>query len=123
MDLSKIGKVVGTGVMAVAGEQIMSGALSEWIKKVPFSAAKDWVLQDKRIWDQLPPEWQIKLRKWGPNLGRCDWLTAEWLIVQGRSANPAVCSLFLNWPAASKWLQKNIEDLKAQILPSAILTK
>jgi len=117
IDVKKISKILGSGLLVVCGPQIVSGMLAEWIKNVKVSNVSDWVVHDKRVWDHVPDEWKDKLRIWGPRLGDLKWLDTEWVLKECRDANPSVVSLILNWPDAAAWISKNIADLKKEILP------
>jgi hypothetical protein len=116
-NIDKIGKVIGSGALITLGPQLCAGMLNEWVKTLTVKDVAEWVYSDKRIWDNIPQEFQDKLLIWGPKFGDMKWLTPEYLVKECKAGNPAVCSLFINSPQAGKWLVINLEDLKKEVLP------
>lgn len=114
-DAEKLGKIFGSGLLIYAAPQLLSGALNEWLLTISVKEICTWVASDKALWDEIAPEWQGKLKTWGPRMGDMKWLTPEWMILECRKQNPAICSLFLSWAEAGVWLQKNLENLKKEL--------
>jgi len=116
MNPQKLLRIIGTGLLAVGGPQMVEGMFQEWVKKVKISDVEEWVVKDKRIWEQISPAWQEQLLHYGPKMGDLSFLTVEWAVKSATKTNPGLASLFLNWPEALNWLDKNLKDLKKETL-------
>jgi hypothetical protein len=110
----KLMKVFGSGLVSVMGPQLLEGMFLEWIKTVKTSMAIDWIAENKNLWNQLDVGWQANAKKWGSQLD-LSFVTAEWFIDAATPVNPGLASLFMNWPEAKEWLERNLKDLREKI--------
>jgi hypothetical protein len=109
--------ILGSGILAIAGPQLIEGMFGEWVKTVTIAEAEEWVTGDKSLWGNLDPGWQTQLIRYGPRMGKAgEVIGLEWAIKITCKVNPALASLFLNWPEARQWFAKNVEELKSQVL-------
>jgi hypothetical protein len=110
-------KILGSGLLVLAGPQLFEGMFSEWVKTLRIIDVEEWVIHDQNLWDNIEPGWQANLVRYGPRMGKIgEMLTVEWAIKTTVPKNPALASLFLNWPDAQEWLGRNLEDLKLHVL-------
>ncbi len=116
--IKKYGGIIGKGLMGMAAPSIIKGALNETLHGVTVQQASEWVEQDKSLWGNASTDYQIQLKtlRLRLNFGRLDWLTTEWAIEAVRTEHKALASLFMGWPDANKWLERQLETIKKEIL-------
>ncbi len=100
--------VLGNMVPTVAGEMICI-LLTE--HKIGVAEMTKLVQENKSLWETLP-ESHGKVRKILLQTGNLKWLTSEWAINSLREQHPGLCSLFLSWPEAQKWLEAQVNEIK-----------
>lgn len=98
--------------------------------EIVLKLLKDWHINRKKIitavnegrslWDNLTEDHRQKLTYAAHRIGDLKWITADWFIdilLNERSADYGeefnfIAGLFLNWPEAYTWLEKQVEELK-----------
>lgn len=116
--LSKLMETAGTfgrGILLEIIPKIAGGFINElfhqWEVDVP-KVTQD-VLGDKPLWENMEPSQREQLEDLKQRVGNLDFLTPELVVDSIKVDFPAVASLFLNWPEAGEWLDKQINNLKA----------
>ena len=109
-------KVLTSGAMIVGAKPIIEGAFSEWVKTITIAQAEVWITQDRSLWDELDPGWKETMINYGGRMGDLKFFTTEWALGIARQNNKGLTSLFLNWPEAMAWLDKNIHDLRERVI-------
>ena len=114
--LKKYGGILGRGVTATFAPSILKGALAELfrIRRVDTKKVTEWVLANNSLWDSLEPERKRQFKHLASKLGDVDFITTEWAIDSLRSDFPGVASLFLGWPKAHNWLERQLDEIKKQ---------
>lgn len=103
--------VLGNMVPTIAGEMI-NALLDKY--KIGVTEITKLVQENKSLWETLP-ESHGKVRKILLQTGNLNWLTPEWAINSLREQHPGLCSLFLSWPEAQKWLEAQVDEIKKGI--------
>lgn len=119
-DAEKALRIFGSGLLVVAGPQLLEGMFSEWVKGVRVRDIESWIVERKSLWDNIEPKWQRQLQHYAPRMKNLDFISVEWAYRVAQPVNPSLVSLFLNWPEAHQWLESNLEDLKNQCLAKKI---
>jgi hypothetical protein len=65
--------------------------------------------------DQLSPDQQREFAIMAKRVGALDFITPAFLVNSIKKDFPTVASLFVNWPEAAEWLNKQVNDLKQAI--------
>lgn len=117
LDIANIGSLLNSGLVNQFGPTIAKGLITEAHKKGKFNVdiIICYVREDIALWDTIPLEYRQKVQGQVKKIGRLDWLTTEWLLQSQREEIPEVCSLFLGWPEAMTWLDKQIREIKANL--------
>lgn len=93
---------------------VLKGLMREFVIHIDFNDAVKWVEEKRNLWEELPDNYRMALKEYAPQLGDLSWLNAEWLVESCRERNSALASLFISWPEAQEWLEKEIENIKEQ---------
>jgi len=100
------------GALAEYIPDMVKGGMKEYLGKVIFADAIEWVSNDKNLWEVFPVKYQKLLQEYAPNMGDMEWLNSEWAMENTRESNPSLASLFLGWPEGRAWLDRQLEDIK-----------
>lgn len=115
--LKQYGGVLGTGLMRQAAPGIASGFINrffhEW--KVDVARITQDVQSGRSLLDQLSPDQQREFAIMAKRVGALDFITPAFLVNSIKKDFPTVASLFVNWPEAAEWLNKQVNDLKQAI--------
>lgn len=116
IDIKGVGRLLGRGVATPFAPAIMGGTLVSLFKRWKLDVEKTtvWVLENKSLWDHMGEERQQQMKKLVQKVGSLDWMNAEWAIKSLKAEFPAVASLFLGWPKAYNWLERQLEMIKKQ---------
>jgi hypothetical protein len=90
----------------------INGFFHEW--KVDREKITDYVENDRSLWDNLTPDQQQEINTLTQNID-LNFVTPVFLINSIRKDFPAVASLFLSWPEAAEWLDRQIQELKGGV--------
>ena len=105
-------KILSTGAMIVGAKPVLEGMFEQFLTTITIAQAEEWVIQKKKLWDNLPPGWQVQLINYGHKMGDVKFVTAEWAVGCAQRSNKKLASLFMNWPEAMEWLKENADDLQ-----------
>lgn len=96
---------------------VAQGALVEILKhsKVTVEVINEWVQGNRSLWKQIRPEDRANLKEMAGRVSNVSWISSEWAINAVRQEMPAIASLFLGWPKARRWLDRQIEELKREL--------
>jgi hypothetical protein len=113
--LKQYGSSLGTNLVRGAIPGIASGLITEMFHqwRVDTAMVTRLVQNNQSLWDGLKPETRAQLGDLAEKVGSLDFITPQFLILSIRRDFPAVASLFLNWPEAADWLERQIKELKA----------
>lgn len=104
----------GKGLMQEMVPGMAAGAITEmfhqWHVDVPMIT--EYVRSNQSLWGGMGEEKRKELGILAQKVGNLDFITPEFLINSIRKDFPGVASLFLNWPEAREWLERQIEELK-----------
>ncbi|MGQ9545928.1 MAG: hypothetical protein ACUVTR_02015 [Dehalococcoidia bacterium] len=115
--IKQYGSLFGTGLMKEAAPAIANGFINELFHRwhIDVAMITQYVQNNQSVWDKLAPDTRNQLGILVKKVGNLDFITPAFLITAIKKDFPAVASLFLNWPEAAEWLDKQINDLKAGI--------
>jgi hypothetical protein len=116
--LQKYGPGMLHGLVAQFAPGIARGALVELLKhqKVNTKIVTEWVQKDRSLWAQIGPDDRESLKKLVAKVNDVSWITSDWAINAVRKDLPAIASLFLGWKKARNWLDRQIEELKRELV-------
>lgn len=119
IDLKKLGGIIGRGFIPELAPSIIKGLIIEFFKqkKVDIKELSSWIEKDVSLWGKVGPQHRQQIMKFASKLGDIRWLTADWLVEGMRKDLPNLCSLFLGWPEAYSWLERQVKEIKGQLLP------
>lgn len=115
--IKSYGKTFGKGLMLEVVPGMASGAINQLFHqwKVDVDRIGNDVQNDRSLLADMSPETKKQLATVAQKVGNMDFITPEFLISSIKKDFPGVASLFLNWPEAAEWLDKQINELKADI--------
>lgn len=116
-DFKNLLPLLGTTIGAAMLPGILKGLLIDLFAKQSLDSKKlvEWVNNDISLWNMMDPKWQGTV--WGlkDKLGDTKWFTPQWLIDAVGKDYPGVASLFMGWDPASKWLARQVNEIKKEI--------
>lgn len=102
------------GLMETEVPGILQGMFIRYLHDISTSEAIDWINDNRRLWDMIGTEHREQIKTYAPKIKDWSWLTTEYLINSLSGDCPALASLFLGWPKARHWLNRQIEDMKRE---------
>ncbi len=116
--LLNFGKVLFLGTAMTNAPKIVQGFLVGIMKKehIGVKEASQWVNEDRSLWAVLSEEDKAKIKRLRPLLGKSDWLNSEWAIEGLSREMPGLASYFAGDDEARSWLEKQLEEIKKDIL-------
>ena len=117
VDIKKVGNLLSKGLISQVAPDVAKGAIVEIFRgwKLDVKKTTAWVQENRSLWDSMGAEHQNQLKLLVQKVGSIDWLGAEWAIKALKGDFPAVASLFLGWPKAHHWLERQLEIIKKQV--------
>ena len=103
------------GLMAQNAPRIIKGFMCKYLSAIQFDDMIKWVQCNRNLWDELPDQYKLTLKDYGPKLGDLEWFNSAWLIQTARESAPALASLFLGWDEGKEWLDRQIIIIKSNI--------
>ncbi len=103
------------GLGAQFAPAIAKGFLVDQLVGVPTKELIRYVEEDIPLWGLMKPEDQDKMIDLLGRVGQIDWLTADWVVAALREELPAAASLFLGWPEARSWLERQVQEIHQQL--------
>lgn len=91
---------------------IFKGVIIKLLAKVTVAEAVAWVNENYSLLDKIPEKYQREIESM--NLGRLNWLTADWVINAVKIDKPQLASLFQSWPQGYDWLTRQCQALKEE---------
>lgn len=115
--LTKYFDILGKGLIVETAPFIFRGMVCKAVQEDSISIGKisELVQSKANLWDTLWPNGMEVLTLYGTEVGKLDWLCAEWFVGVLRESRPDLASLFLGWKKSNTWLEKQIENLKRNI--------
>jgi hypothetical protein len=106
------------GFATQAAPSIAQGALIELLRHqgITVGIISEWVQRNRSLWKQISPEDRKHIKDLVSQVNDVNWLTSEWAIEAVRKDLPAIASLFLGWTKARNWLDRQIEELKRELV-------
>lgn len=115
--LKQLASTAGRGILLQMLPSIAGGVLTrffhEW--KVDEGKILYYVENNVSLWSMLEDQQREDLRGAVAFIGRDEFITPEWVINSIKNDFTAVAGLFLSSPAAAEWLNRQVEELKAEI--------
>lgn len=107
----------GKGLLAQAIPGMASGLIIELFHqwKITTPLIIEYIKTNRSLWGDMDEQKQTDLIVAAQKVGNLDFITADFLINSIRKDFSGVASLFLNWPEAREWLERQIIELKAGI--------
>jgi len=114
--IKNIGSMLGKGALTTVAPAVMKGALLKLFREGHMDVPKmsGWVQENRSLWDSMGQDHQQEVKQLASKLGSTDWLNADWAIKAIKGEFPGVASLFLGWPKAKRWLDRQLEVLKTE---------
>lgn len=111
------GGIIGKGLILELVPGMAAGAITEMFHKWGVSVAMitRYVQSNQSLWAEMEPENKRQLGVLAQKVGNLDFITPEFLINSIKKDFPGVASLFLNWPEAGEWLERQIDELKTGV--------
>jgi hypothetical protein len=103
------------GLLAQNAPRIIKGFMCKYLGSIQLNDMMDWITANKNLWDEIPAQYKLTLKDYGPKLGDLSWFNSEWLIQTARESAPALASLFLGWDEGREWLDRQIVIIKNNI--------
>ncbi len=115
--VKKYGAMFGRGAMREFAPRVAKGAILELLDshQIGVKAVSSMVEKDEDLWVIIGGGNQSKLKDMLSRIGEPDWFTTEWFIEALREERPALSSLFLGWPEAYSWLERQIESFRQNL--------
>jgi len=116
--IERHGPGILNSLIGSAAPSIARGALVELLKQkgVTVEVIIQWVQEKRSLWSQIGPEDRGKLKRMISKVGDVSWLTTDWAIGAVRKDLPGVASLFMGWPKAKTWLDRQIKELQRELV-------
>jgi hypothetical protein len=107
----------GRGLMQEMIPGMAAGAIVEMFSNwnVTVAMITEYIQSNKSLWDEMSGEKKRELAVLAQKVGNLDFITPEFLINSIKKDFSGVASLFLNWPEAMEWLERQIEELKSGV--------
>jgi len=114
--IKQYGGVFAKGLMLQMAPGIAGGIINELFHQWKVDRAKVTldVQHNRSLWEDMKPEQRKQLNSLSKRIGNLDFITTDLVITSIKKDFPLVASLFLGWPEAQEWLERQIEDLKKQ---------
>lgn len=111
------GRTMLKGLVSNNTPVMAKGMLNELLRinGITPEVVTELVMENKSLWDMFPENQYDKIKKILAQVGEVDWITTDWLIDATRKNHPALASLFLGWRKARNWLDRQVEEIKAQV--------
>ena len=112
----QITSIAMKGFMLNNAPLIARGMLIEVLKqyKITTQVVIELVKYDQSLWLMLDPAHYGNVQKAIARVGNTEWLTTDWLIDAVRKDMPALASLFMSWPEAYDWLERQVAEVKKE---------
>lgn len=114
-DLDKYTGPLMWGLAGTFAPGILKGVMIEHLSGVSVKEMSSWIMEGRGLLDQVDDKTRSKLKKLAGKIGRLEWLTADWAIDAVRKEHPALASLFLGWPEARAWLEKQAQTIREEL--------
>lgn len=113
-----LGELTLKGLVRVNAPPIFKGMLLELLKRnaITVDVLVPLITDNKSLWTMLPPDNYQKLRRMVEQVGDLNWLTTAWLIESVKTDQPAIASLFLSWRKGRNWLDRQLEEIKREVV-------
>jgi hypothetical protein len=110
-------KGYGSGLIKEMVPVMAGGFINELFHQwhVDLAMVTQLVQGNQSLWDRLDPDTREQLSHMAQKVGSLDFITPEFLITSIRKDFSGVASLLLNWPEATEWLDRQINELKAGV--------
>lgn len=95
------------GLVVEYAPGFIKGALVKMLSEVTVEQAALWVEQDYFLLEKIPERYRHELATM--NLGKLDWLTADWVIDALKKDKPQLASLFHSWRKGHNWLERQCQ--------------
>lgn len=107
----------GKGILMEMVPGMAAGTINEFFHQwhVDVTMITQYVQSNRSLWGGLELEKRRQLAILAQKVDNLDFITPEFLINSIRKDFSGVASLFLNWPKAMEWLERQIEELKEGI--------
>ena len=104
----------GKGLLMQAIPGMASGLIVELFHqwKITRPLIVEYVQNNRSLWVDMDEQKRTELSVIAQKVGNLDFLTADFLIDSIRKDFSGVASLFLSWPEAREWLERQIVELK-----------
>lgn len=109
--LKGFGSILGKGMVPGIAGGFINELFHQW--HVDVAMITQYVQNNQSLWDGLTPDMRNQLGVVAEKVGNLDFITPEFLITSIKKDFSGVASLFLKWPEAAEWLDRQINDLKA----------
>jgi len=115
--LLKYGTLFGKGMMGTMAPGILQGALLGYFRTRNMTVAKlrKVVAENESLLVHIRADHRLKMKSLSPAMGKMDWMTINWAIGAVVDEFPGIASYFLGDEEAQKWLQRQIDEIKAEI--------
>lgn len=116
-DLKNLGNMAITGLVSQFAPGIAAGFLVELLKehKVDVQVISLWIQENRSLWGEMGFEDQENMRALAAKVHDVSWMTADWAIEAVRRDLPAIASLFLGWPKARHWLDRQVAIIQREL--------
>lgn len=94
-------------------EGLIINLFEEW--KVDVAKVTSDVQNNRSLWGSLEEQHKQQLAYAAKRVGNLDFITSRFFINAIKKDFPAVASLFLNWDMAGQWLERQVQEMKAEI--------
>lgn len=109
--------ILGKGLLLEMAPGIAGGVINELFHqwKMDVSRVTKDVQSNRSLWDDMTPDQREQLKNLGSRIGSLDFVTPDLIVNSIKKDFPAVASLFVGWPEAGEWLDRQVNDLKAGV--------
>lgn len=115
--IKQVGALIGEGLVKEMAPQIASGFINQLFHRWNVNVGK--IIQDvqnnRSLWQGVTSDLQRQVGDMVRKVGNVDFITSDFIITSIKKDFPGVASLFLNWPEAAEWLDRQVNDLKARL--------
>jgi len=116
-DFRNLGNMAIAGFVGLVGPGMAAGFLVQLLKehKVDVQVISQWIQEGRSLWGEMSPDNQQDMIALGAKLHDISWMTPDWAIEAVRKDLPAIASLFLGWPKARHWLDRQITIIHREL--------
>jgi hypothetical protein len=107
--------LLGTGLLKGMAPQVASGFINGMFhqRHVNVTVIQKYVQDGRSLWGELGVDQREEIGALLQKVENLDFITPEFFINSIKKDFSGVASLFLNWPEAAEWLERQISELKS----------